>query len=75
MALKRTSAGPRVRIHRRLRTDTRPPSVPGLGYSSRHSPRAIRGVHFSSVPIAQILQKVTAWSEETHLFVGLVGFF
>lgn len=50
MALKRTSAGSRVRIHHLLRADAHPPSVPG----SKYSLRALRGICFSSVPIARI---------------------
>lgn len=47
-----------------------PPSVPGLGNSSSHSPRALCEIRFSSVAYSLDLTESdsTVGSEETRLF-------
>lgn len=55
------------------------PSVPSLGNSSSHSPRALREIRFSSVAYSLDLTESDSMvgSEETHLFgwFCLFGFF
>lgn len=79
MALKWSSAESCVRIHHVLRTDMHPPSVPGLGDSSSHSPQALCEIRFSSIAYSLDLAESDSMvgSEETHLFVCfcLFGFF